>query len=369
MVKIVKVVLIVTSFFLFVGGCFSLGKFETKEQKAQTLDKSLQTLQQQYIDLSRENEGLKAQINKLTSDLAEVSGDRDRLVESKKGLEESLKSTADAKNRKIVELSQLISDLERENTKLKEEIVNLRKVKEEEIQKTSRTYEEMLEKTKSEISKGAQSSVEERSGTLSVGEKPKRPMVSEPTNAIDVSAFIKNELGKFSEGRILYNPPDKMRVGAPEKVEVRISKNIKEDIKKGLKGSGTAKIETLEKVGTYMTVKLWGDAFSIEPKDLGPQFVSEDRFTEWAWKVTPLKSGKQDLHLKVSLRIKIPGNGEEMRDWPEFYKEINVEVNPPFTIKEFMKKYWQWIITALILPFLAWAWKIFSNNRDTGKAN
>ena len=149
------------------GGCVSMGKYELKEKEATELTKSLQEQQQKYAILAKENADLKGQLAKLTADLAGVSGERDRLTESKKGLEESLKSTADAKNRKIAELSQRISDLEKENSALKDEIANLRKAKEEEVQKTSKTYEEMLEKMKSEISQG-QVTISELKGKLTV---------------------------------------------------------------------------------------------------------------------------------------------------------------------------------------------------------
>lgn len=149
------------------GGCVSMGKYELKEKEATDLTKSLQEQQQKYADLTKENADLKVQVNKLTADLAGVSGERDRLTESKKGLEESLKSTADAKNRKIAELSQQISNLEKENAALKDEIANLRKAKEEEVQKTSKTYEDMLEKMKSEISQG-QVTISELKGKLTV---------------------------------------------------------------------------------------------------------------------------------------------------------------------------------------------------------
>ena len=167
MSKRTLIMLALLCFTLPLWGCVSMGKYELKEKEASDLTKSLQDQQQKYADLSKENAELKAQINKLTSDLADVCGIRDRLAESKKGLEESLKSTADAKNQKIAELSQRISDLEKENAKLKEEIADLRKVKEEEVQKTSKTYEEMLEKMKSEISKG-QVTISELKGKLTV---------------------------------------------------------------------------------------------------------------------------------------------------------------------------------------------------------
>lgn len=149
------------------GGCVSMGKYELKEKEATDLTKSLQEQQQKYAGLAKENADLKGQVAKLTGDLADVCGIRDRLTESKKGLEESLKSTADAKNKKIAELSQRISDLEKENAALKDEIANLGKAKEEEVQKTSKTYEEMLEKMKSEISQG-QVTISELKGKLTV---------------------------------------------------------------------------------------------------------------------------------------------------------------------------------------------------------
>ncbi|HLO26904.1 MAG TPA: OmpA family protein [Geobacteraceae bacterium] len=148
-------------------GCVSMGKYELKEKEAGDLTKNLQELQQKYTDLSKENADLKAQVQKLTGDLEGVTGERDRLVESKKMLADSLKSTADAKNQKIAELSQQISDLEKENAKLKEDIANTRKAKEEEVQKTSKTYEEMLDKMKNEISKG-QVTISELKGKLTV---------------------------------------------------------------------------------------------------------------------------------------------------------------------------------------------------------
>ncbi|WP_243689445.1 OmpA/MotB family protein [Geotalea toluenoxydans] len=51
--------------------------------------------------------------------------------------------------------------------RLKDEIANLKKAKEEEVQKTSKTYEDLLEKMKSEISQG-QVTISELKGKLTV---------------------------------------------------------------------------------------------------------------------------------------------------------------------------------------------------------
>jgi chemotaxis protein MotB len=167
MKKRTLVLLVLLCSALAMGGCVSAGKYEIKEKEASDLNKSLQDLQQQYADLTRENAELKGRLQMLNADLAKVTGERDKLTENRKMLEESLKSTADVKNQKIAELSQRISDLEKDNAKLKEQIADLRKAKVEEVQKTSKTYEEMLDKMKSEISKG-QVTISELKGKLTV---------------------------------------------------------------------------------------------------------------------------------------------------------------------------------------------------------
>ncbi|UFS72634.1 OmpA family protein [Geomonas sp. RF6] len=152
---------------LSLGACVSTGRFEQKEREAQTLGKSLQELQGEYRELSAENEELKARVKKLADGGAALAAERDALTTTKKGLEESLKSTSDSKNKKIAELSQQISELEGENRKLKDEVVRLQQQKESEVQKTSKTYEDLLEKMKSEISKG-EVTISELKGKLTV---------------------------------------------------------------------------------------------------------------------------------------------------------------------------------------------------------
>ena len=144
-----------------------MGKYELKEKEAGDLSKDVQDLQRKYAGLERENADLKSQVKQLTGDLARLGGERDRLAASNKGLEGSLKSTADAKNQKIAELSQGIGALEKENARLRDEVARLGRAKEEEVRKTSRTYEEMLEKMKGEISRG-QVTISELKGKLTV---------------------------------------------------------------------------------------------------------------------------------------------------------------------------------------------------------
>jgi chemotaxis protein MotB len=148
-------------------GCVSSGTYQQKKIQAEGLEQSLQERQAAYARLSAENDQLKGEVKRLTGELSATTSERDTLASAKKGLEESLKSTSDAKNQKIGELSQRVGQLEAENARLKEDIAQLQKQKEIEVQKTSKTYENLLDSMKSEISKG-EVTISELKGKLTV---------------------------------------------------------------------------------------------------------------------------------------------------------------------------------------------------------
>ena len=148
-------------------GCVSSGTYQQKKIQAEGLEQSLQERQAAYAKLSAENDQLKGEVKRLSGELGALTSERDTLASAKKGLEESLKSTSDAKNQKIGELSQRVGQLEAENARLREDIAQLQKQKEIEVQKTSKTYENLLDSMKSEISKG-EVTISELKGKLTV---------------------------------------------------------------------------------------------------------------------------------------------------------------------------------------------------------
>jgi chemotaxis protein MotB len=150
-----------------VSGCVSSGTYEQKKLQAEGLAQSLQEKQADYQKLSEENAALKSELKRLTGELAALGTERDALNVGKKGLEESLKSTSDAKNQKIGELSQKLGQLQAENARLKDDVAQLQKLKEMEVQKTSKTYENLLDSMKNEISKG-EVTISELKGKLTV---------------------------------------------------------------------------------------------------------------------------------------------------------------------------------------------------------
>jgi hypothetical protein len=167
---------------------------------------------------------------------------------------------------------------------------------------------------------------------------------------------IASALARAAEGKILFNPPPEMKIGRAYRVDVRITKNPKEDIAKALSGSGPATIESIE-VLPFMAVKLEGEDFQIKPLTPENQFIGDDHFTPWDFDVKPLTSGDKSLALAVGIRVKLQPNGEESRFYPLFERRIHVKVNIWYSTGTFLASNLQWVVSAMVIPVLALLWR------------
>jgi chemotaxis protein MotB len=148
--------------------------YQRKVDEADSLTMRLAALQKKHDDLIAENAVLKAdmarmtlQNEKLTTDLSYVTDQRDKADADKEELDRILQSKSDSLSKSILELRGKVADLDAENRKLKAENASLVKAREEQVEKVSSTYESMLEKMKSEISRG-QITISELKGKLTV---------------------------------------------------------------------------------------------------------------------------------------------------------------------------------------------------------
>jgi hypothetical protein len=173
-------------------------------------------------------------------------------------------------------------------------------------------------------------------------------------NTVDYSRIIEEQFKSLKQGPILFNPSKEMKAGVKEIVEVRIAKEFNDHIAEGLRGRGVPQVERI-KVGTFMKVHLEGDNFEIKLRsNKEEQFIADSGFTPWEWDVTPNKGGPQVLLLTATVRLKLPDGREETQDYPVFRRPINVAVDPIYTLKEFIVKHWQWVISTLIIPAIGW---------------
>jgi len=173
--------------------------------------------------------------------------------------------------------------------------------------------------------------------------------------------ILKKELDRLPLGQMVFNPPSEMKQGKKERLTLRISRDTNFNILDALKGNGIPKVEEI-KISEFMKVRLNGENFEITQLNEEQQIVGYNEYTEWAWDVLPKKFGKLVLHLKVTLRIRLPF-GEEVKDHPIIDREVKVKVGIVYSLKIFIAKNWKWIITALIIPIIGWSVKMLIMNK------
>lgn len=173
-----------------------------------------------------------------------------------------------------------------------------------------------------------------------------------PTQSAPVqnSSTIDLELQKLTSGKVLFDTPDYMKVGITERISVRIVKTITQDFLEGLAHSQEAKIENI-RISRYMIVNLRGDDFKVEALGNEEQIIEDHDFTQWDWKVVPLKSGNRKLWVSITIQIKAE-NEQGRKTLPILEKEIPVKINPIYSTNTFVSQYWQWLIASAIIPIV-----------------
>lgn len=153
---------------LSLSGCLvAESKYLKKVEEADTLTKELGDLKQKHATLLADNAALKSEYDKLSAEAAGLAKDKLALTKDKGELEQVLKAKSDTLSQNISDLRQKVAGLEGENKKLKEDIADLQKIKEEKVKEVSSTYEQLLQNMKSEIAQG-QVTISELKGKLTV---------------------------------------------------------------------------------------------------------------------------------------------------------------------------------------------------------
>ena len=144
-------------------------------------------------------------------------------------------------------------------------------------------------------------------------------------------------------GRLVENIPRRMRVGALEKVEVRIARSAVEGLTERMTGGGRLHRHEV-RVADAMTVRLRAPdgGFLIDPlsaetcwthkaKSAGLQ---EKDFASWRWSVTPQRRGRARLLLIISAQT-LDANGMAAEAaLPDQIIKVKVRVNYGRTIRK-----------------------------------
>lgn len=177
-----------------------------------------------------------------------------------------------------------------------------------------------------------------------------------PTQALPVKkadlkpiSLTEIELKKNTTGKILFDTPHQMKVGIPDRVSVRIAKTLTRHLFEGLTHTQEIEVESI-RISRFMTVILSGDGFKINPLHMNAeQIIEEEEFTQWNWEVTPLKGGKRQLFVNATIRVKVD-NEQGRKDLEALRKEIDITINPVYSVRSFASHHWQWILGSALIP-------------------
>ena len=162
-----------------------------------------------------------------------------------------------------------------------------------------------------------------------------------------------------TRGWIAFSVPENMIVSKSYSIKVRISKSNNnkavlilgnDDAINNPEYNSIATIEDV-KVSGEMSAELRGDSdmFNIVSLSTSVQNIDNESYTEWEWDIVPKKRG--DSPLKLVIKTK----GIE-KDIVVFNKIIKIKSNVPVAVEGFFEKYWQWIMTTIIIPIFVYFW-------------
>lgn len=246
---------------LGLNGCMvGEGKYLKKVEEADNLTKELAALQKEHNDLSIENAGLKGKVDKLSGEVADLGKEKEKLAADNRELEKVLKAKSDTLSQSITDLRQKISDLQNENDRLKDQISNLQMAKEEEVKKTSKTYEDLLDKMKSEIAQG-QVTISELKGKLTV-------------NMVDAILFDSGKAEVKEEGLVVLQKVIDILKSVPDK-QIRIEGHT-DNVQ--IVGALTKKYPTNWELSAARAINV---ARFLQQQGLEPQLLSAAAYGEY----------------------------------------------------------------------------------------
>jgi hypothetical protein len=96
-----------------------------------------------------------------------------------------------------------------------------------------------------------------------------------------------------------------------------------------------------------MRASISAPGFDFSPKEAQEQVVKAGEPTVWVWTLVPQSTGSLTLVFTLEGILTIDGKETAIRP-PALTVPVRVEVNPLL----FFEKYWQWLMTAIVIPLV-----------------
>lgn len=185
---------------------------------------------------------------------------------------------------------------------------------------------------------------------------PRFEGVVKDVSNIPIPDVLKEDCQRLVEGQLVFAPSVTMRQGSPYPVSARLSRGTDARITTGLDGKAIVIQNTLVSCMVSMTLDSQEpSAFKFENIPSGrkdEQILLANAYTQWDWRVTPLKSGTLRLLLYVTPMLYVDGVGQGLKQFPQPPRVITVSPDYVFVIENLVIGHWEvsgTLLTAIIV--------------------
>lgn len=159
-----------------------------------------------------------------------------------------------------------------------------------------------------------------------------------------------------------YTVPDRVNIKDSFKIQLLIdpTKGIGE-LLDALTVSGNKNARSI-KVSRVVNAKITAPDFNVVEVSPADQVISNSSSTEWLWNLTPKEVGKHEINITVTALITVDGKSST-HHLKTYESSVVIDVTASQLISEWLKKYWQWLLTTFIIPLGIWIYKNKSNKK------
>lgn len=175
-------------------------------------------------------------------------------------------------------------------------------------------------------------------------------------------SILQTVTSQLYKASAVFTVPNKANINEDIKAQLIIDPNKTID---ELKKSVTGQIQSAEtiKVSKIVIAKIEAPDFIVTNLTTNEQALSDTDKTEWLWSLRPKTPGLHEINLTITAEITIDSKFSKYHI-RTFDKQVMIEITPLQIVESWWSKYWQWVMSTLILPLAAFIYKKHTSKKE-----
>lgn len=179
------------------------------------------------------------------------------------------------------------------------------------------------------------------------------PVGKKETTVTEITEVFTKQLFSAALAFII---PDTANIKEEIKAQLLINPGLTpKELEKELTKTGVATSRDI-KVSRVVKATITAPDFDVTRITDEEQILTDDQSTEWLWSLAPRSAGSHEVSLTVTAIITTAGR-ESRHHIKTFEKTMTIAITPAQVLQDWWSRYWQWVVSTLILPFGLWLYK------------